>query len=624
MVTGRPLPMHPGQITCLNGHSRVDVFMYPASSAGQLCNALYQLCMCFDLHLIMNCVAAGGAAWTSAVIASLQTLTEAGATGSLPSHICTQLSQLAAIHSSRSCGTASTAVPASELAYGDRNAGSGRSDVTVPPPLQQQENTQLQLWWAVATAVACGQLGLPSQLGASLQSTLADDNTADVAFELQPPVGGTIMAHAAIIAAGCPKLYQAVQQQQQQQQQQQEEEEEEEQQQSSTVDRALHIQLGRSVMAGPFRQVLEYLYTGQVVTLTCDEERVALRKLAHALELLQLAALAAGRRPTPGAGYTFLKLAEIVPSQHLQIPWVRFMTATDSQKLTEQLQQQQRDKGMRHGDDSCTVTSGSCDGVEAMDSLCCMESKQHPSIVDLHGPETHIQLPDRLPVPASMPAHLDLLLVPRQCSRQCPSRGLLPTTIPGGESAYGHSWKSSKSVGMGQESVVTCPLQALPAHRAVLSATSPYFAAMLSDRWHAGSAAGMPASDNQMQGASRYLPAAHLPHDDMEVLSAFVQFCYTHELELQPCGACVMGCASASGCTALDCCRHCWSARTAVRLCVAAQAWMVPMLQDACLTFLITHLPALSSQCQDAVQADMTALHAWDLAHQLSTAFDRV
>ena len=581
----------------------------------------------------MICVAVGGAAWTSAVIASLQALIEAVATGSLPSHICTQLAQLAATYSSRSCGTASTAVSPSELAYADRNAGSDRSDVTVPPPLQQQENTQLQLWWAVATAAACGKLGLPSQLGATMQGVLVDDRTADVAFDLQSPLGETIMAHAAITAAGCPKLYQAVQQQQQQGHQQQEE-----QGQRSAVDTALHIQLGRSVMADPFRQVLEYLYTGQVTTLTCDEKSMALRKLAHALELPQLAALAAGRRPTPGAGYTFLKLTQIVPSRHLQIPWVKFIPDTDSHKLTEQQQQQQQNKGSRHGRESCPVMSGSCDGVEASDGLCCMESRQHPSIQNLHGPKVHVPVPGRLPVPASTPAHVDVLLVPRQCNQQCPSCDVPPTTIAGNESASGHS---STSGGTWQEPVVTCPLhqdvqadasleaahkglQALPAHRAILSATSPYFAAMLSDRWHAGSAANTPASDNPMQGASRYLPAAHLPDKDMEVLSAFVRFCYTHELELQPCGACCMGCVSANGCVASDCCCHCWNARTAVRLCVAAEAWMVPMLQAACLTFLITHLPALSLECQNAVQADMTALHAWDLAHQLNIALDRM
>ena len=578
-------------------------------------------------------VIAGGAAWTSAVVASLQALTETGATGSLPSHICIQLAQLAASHSSRSCCTASTAVSSSELAYGDRHASSGRNDVTVPPPLQQQENTQLQLWWAVATAAACGQLGLPSQLGATMRGVLADDSTADVAFELQAPFGETIMAHAAVIAAGSPKLYQAIQQQQhkqqhkQQQQQghQQQHQQEQPQQQCSAVNSALHIQLGKSVMAEPFRQVMEYLYTGQVMTLCSDEERAALRKLAHALELPQLAALAAGTRPTPGADYTFLKLAEIVPSQHLQIPWVSFMTDTDRQKLTEQLQQQ--NQGVRHEDETCPVISVSDVEAEGSDGLCYTQGTQHPDVHGLHGPRIYVQLPDRLPVPASVPAHLDLLLVPRQCNQHCRSCGLPPITIAADESANGRTWKSSKSVAMGQEVQTDAALlaakqclQALPAHRAILSATSPYFAAMLSDRWHAASAAGMPCSD--MQDANRYLPATHLPNEDMEVLSAFVHFCYTHELELEPCGARDVEGGPANDCS--NCCCQCWNARTAVRLCVAAEAWMVPMLQDQCLTFLLAELPALPLRCQDAVQTDMTALHASDLAHQLSIALDRI
>ena len=579
-------------------------------------------------------VAADGDAWTSAVITSLQALTEAGATGSLPSHICTQLAQLAATHSGPSYGTASTAVSPSELAYSDRHASSGRNDVRVPPPLQQQENTQLRLWWAVATAAACGQLGLPSQLGATMQGVLADDSTADVAFELQSPFGETIMAHAAIIAAGCPKLYQAVQQQrheqqqheQQQHEQQQQGHHQQRQQQCSAVDSALHIQLGRSVMANPFRQVIEYLYTGQVLTLSSDEEGAALRRLAHALELPQLAALAAGRRPSPGAEYTFLKLAEIVPKQHLQIPWVSFITNTDRQKVTEQLQ----NKSARHEDEICPGISVSDINTEGSEGLCRMDSGQHPSIHDLHAAEIHVQLPDRLPVPTNVPAHLDLLLVPRQCNQQCRSCGSPSINIAAG-SACEHVWKSSRSVATGQEvladATVIAPqqcLQALPAHRAILSATSPYFAAMLSDRWHAGSAVGMPCSD--MQDANRYLLAAHLPNEDAEVLSAFVRFCYTHELELQPCGACDVEGAPANGCTVTNWCWRCWNARTAVRLCVAAEAWMVPMLQEQCLAFLMAELPALPSECQDAVQADMTAMHAWDLAHQLSIALgvDRI
>lgn len=581
--------------------------------------------MCHDLYSNMICVTADGAKWTSAVLASLQALTEAGATGSLPSHICIQLAQLATTHGSRSCDTACTAVSPSELAYSDRHASSGHNGITVPPPLQQQENTQLQLWWAVATASACGQLGLPSQLGATMQGVLADPSAADVAFELQSPPGETIMAHAAFIAAGCPKLYQAIQQQQQ----------------HGAVGSTVHIQLGKSVTAAPCRQVLEYLYTGQVTTLTSDEDRLALRKLAQALELPQLAALAAGRRPTPGADYAVLKLAEIGPSQHLQIPWMSFMTESDSEKLTEQLQQQQQNEGMLQGDDAGQVISGLGDEAEASGGLCCLESRQHPSIHDLHAPDAAFQLPDRLPVPASLPAHFDLLLVPRQCKQTCHSHHDPPSSMAAGPSPCGHSQKPSQSMAVGQEHAVTCTwrheaqdggtlvaaqqcLKALPAHRAILSATSPYFAAMLSDRWHAPSAADMPCNGTQMQAANRHLPAAHLPNEDREVLSAFVRYCYTHELELQPCGEHSVECAPAKGSTVADWCQHCWNARTAVRLYVAAEAWMVPMLQNKCLAFLAAQLPALPSECQNAVQADMAALHAWDLAHQLSIALDRI
>ena len=585
--------------------------------------------MCQYLHSDMICVTADGAKWTSAVIASLQALTEAGTTGSLPSHICIQLAQLAATYSSRSCDTASTAVSPSELAYSDRHGSSGHSGVLVPPPLQQQENTQLQLWWAMATAAACGQLGLPSQLGATMQGVLADPSTADVAFELQSPPGGIIMAHAAFIAAGCSKLYQAIQQQQQQQQH------------HGATGSAVHIQLGKSVTEPPFRQVLEYLHTGQVTTLVSDEDRLALRKLAQALELPQLAALAAGRRPTPGADYAVLKLAEIVPGQHLHVPGMSFMTQSDSQKLTEQLQQQQPNEGMVQGADVGQVISGLGDEAEASSGLCCLESRQHPSIHDLHGPNVAFQLPDRLPVPGSLPAHFDLLLVPRQRKQQCHFHDDPPSNVAADASFCGHSGKPPQSVAMGLEHAVTCTLcqetqdggalvaaqqclQALPVHRAILSATSPYFAAMLSDRWHAHSAADMPCNGTQMQAANRYLPAAHLPNEDMAVLSAFVRYCYTHELELQPCGHCVVERAPAEGSTVSDCCQHCWNARTAVRLYVAAEAWMVPMLQHKCLAFLMAQLPALPSECQNVVQADMAALCAWDLAQQLSIAFDRV
>ncbi|KAL3146495.1 hypothetical protein ABBQ32_000749 [Trebouxia sp. C0010 RCD-2024] len=559
----------------------------------------------------------GGAAWTPAVIASLQALTEAGASGSLPPHICKELAQLAMTHSSHRCSTASTPVLSSpELAYGDRNVGSGCKAIRVPPPLQQQDNTQLQLWWTVATAAACGQLGLPCELGATIQDMLADDTTADVAFELQTSLGELVMAHAAIIAAGCPKLYMAVQQQQQQQQ-------------HSMVNSAVRIHLGKSVRAASLHQVLEYLYTGQVTTLSNDEDRLALRKLAQALQLPQLAALAAGSRPTPGTMHTFLTLADIMPTQPLQLPWGSFTTGTDSQEVEER-------RGNSGADAHCPVIRA-CSDVEASDGQDGMDSRQHPSIQDLHDASTEVRGRGMLPVPVTVPGHIDILLVPRQhrCRHLCcvsPSSSSSAADVP----AWGRC--STHPVAEGQGHAVTCLLaqeaqadeatlgtqqclQVLPAHRAVLSATSAYFAAMLSDRWHASSAAGLPRSDDQVQDTGRYLPATYLPNEDMEVLSAFVCFCYTHELTLQPCAPVDVGLA-ADCCAMSDHCHHCWNARTAVRLSVAAEAWMVPTLQQQCLKFLTDHVPALSPRCQNAVQADMTAMHAWDLAHQLNVALD--
>ena len=569
----------------------------------------------------LRIVVAGGAAWISAVIASLQALTEAGAIGSLPLHICIELAHLATTHS-HSCSTASTALsPPPELAYGARNTGSGRSDIKVPPPLQQQENAQLQLWWAVATAAACGQLGLPCQLGATMQGMLADDITADVAFQLQTSHGELIMAHAAVIAAGCPKLYKAVQEQQQQQQQQ-----------HSVVKSAVRIHLGKSVRAGPLHQVLEYLYTGQVTTLSSDADRLALRKLAQALELPQLAALAGGRRPTPGAVYTFLNLAGVMPTQPLQIPWGSLTTGADS----HQGEQRQQNKDVSGGDATCSVTSA-CSAVEEAEASVgghdSLDSRQHPSVQSLHDSLAEVRGEDRLPVPASLPAHVDILLVPRQDRWFPPSSSSAGVVLECGHACNTHP------IPKGRGHAVTCPLhqeaqgddaelnaqrclQVFPAHRAILSATSAYFAAMLSDRWQASSKAGPPCSKDQLQDVGRHLPATYLLKEDMEVLSAFIHFCYTRELMLRPCIPVDVGFAGANHSSISECCQYCWNARTAVRLSVAAEAWMVPALQDQCLVFLTDHVPALPPRCQIAVQADMTALHAWDLAHQLSVSLD--
>ena len=467
--------------------------------------------------------------------------------------------------------------------------------------MQQQQNMQLQLWWAAATAAACGQLGLPSQQGKALRALLTDDSIADVAFEKQTP-SETIMAHIAIIAAGCPKLYKAVQQAQHGQQQQQRQ-----QGSQQSTDGLVLVQLGRSVKAGPFRQVLEYLYTGEVLSLSSDADRQALCKLAHALGLPQLAALAAGITPSPGADYTPLSLAGIMPTQHVQIPWDGFMTRGDSAVMTEQQQQQLHEGSLSHPDDMQSVRE-----EQIVHDPQGASRRLHPSIDELLGPRDVINIPSRLFVSSSnLPAHADLLLFPHQgpqLSRQ--------------EQASFHA--TDQQAHSNDESATSSHyLQALPVHRAVLSVSSPYFATMLSDRWQASSAAGAQYSNSMLQDGSRCLSAAHLPTEDVTIVSAFVHFCYTQELALQPAAACHVQHVVAEKQSMPDCCDQCWSARTAVRLSVAAEAWMVPVLQGKCLTFLTRVLPDLPSECQLAVQVDLTALNAWDLAQQLSNLLDK-
>ncbi|DBA88872.1 TPA: hypothetical protein ACH3X2_000117 [Trebouxia sp. C0005] len=225
-----------------------------------------------------------GAAWTPAIIASLQALTEAGATACLPPHICQGLLQLAHTPPTASSSCTVTAAMSGEVAYGDINGIGGGKGSLVPQPLQQQENSQLQLWWAVATAACCGRLGLPSELGETMRNLLVDDSTADVAFDLQKPQE-TVLAHQAIIAARCPKLFQAVQQQWQQQQKQQQPSSQQQQQGNDMSNGLTRLQLGRQVGAGTFKHVLEYLYSGQVQTLSSSEDRTALHQVAHALDL---------------------------------------------------------------------------------------------------------------------------------------------------------------------------------------------------------------------------------------------------------------------------------------------------------------------------------------------------
>lgn len=136
---------------------------------------------------------------------------------------------------------------------------------------------------------------------------------------------------------------------------------------------------------------------------------------------------------------------------------------------------------------------------------------------------------------------------------------------------------------------------------------------MLSDRWQAGTQS---EQIKAQQHGSRRLLVARLPTQDMEVLFAFVHFCYTRELKLKICcPECGEVCRQSS---VVELCSQCWQARTAVRLSAAAEAWMVPALQELCLQYLVTAMCEMPSGCQASVHADMVGLQMWDFMQHLS------
>jgi len=512
------------------------------------------------------------------------------------------------------------------VAYGDINGSSGSKGSLVPPPLQQQENSQLQLWWAVATAACCGRLGLPSELGETMRDLLVDDSIADVAFELQKPQE-TVLAHQAIIAARCPKLFQAVQQQwqQQQKQQQQQSSQQQPQQQEHDMSAGLtRLQLGKQVRAGTFKHVLEYLYTGQVQTLTSSEDRTALHKLAHALDLQQLAALAAASRPVAAAKFAPMDLRIIAPFGPTCIPWDRVLSQEEYDQLQAQLQQQQQADG--HILDTEEIVEAT-DAAETGSDEETVNRQLHPALGICTTHE--VQLPVTIPAPAHAPPHVDLLLVPgRSCygrpgcanKTRSVSRNEHLQAVPTIVHVDGDTQEQA-SIHSGHCSccttTATCQqdLQGLVVHRAILVASSPYFAAMLSDRWRAGM---QTEQIKAQQHGSRQLLVAQLPTQDMEVLFAFVHFCYTHELKLKLCcPGCGEICCQSSE---VELCSQCWQARTAVRLSAAAEAWIVPALQELCLQHLVTAMCELPSGCQATVHADMVELQMWDFVQHLSAA----
>ena len=493
--------------------------------------------------------------------------------------------------------TASKSLP-SELAYGDVTpASGGHKGTLVPPPLQRQENAQLQLWWAAATAACCSHLGLPCELGQTMQSLLDDSSMADVAISLQG-AEDCVWAHAAIVAAHCPKLYQTIIKQQQHQRHAVDND--------SADSNIMRLQLGRQVKASTMKQVLEYLYTGQVKILATGDDRLALRKLAHALELPQLVALAAALRPIPGASYEPLSLRSIAPSKPFALTWKAALPHS-SDLLLAQLEWQPQ--GFTWTDTShkgaFRTTGKGVDAQQVTELPPLADDRRHPELHDLLGSSLNVQIPARMLRPHQIMQHFDLMLVPLHADSS--KSAVLHQGASQNDSAISTSGAATLSNNIADESAHQLNLWALPAHRAVVAATSPYFAAMLSDRWQA---------ENALSCCNKQMAVAHLPSHDMDVVLAFVCFCYTRELALNP-----WACAALDNLpktTGNELCGKCWQSRTAVRLSAAAEAWMVPQLLERCQQFVSDSLPSLPMGCQEAVHKDMSELQTQDLAQHLA------
>ena len=316
------------------------------------------------------------------------------------------------------------------------------------------------------------------------------------------------------------------------------------------------------------------------------------------------------------------------------------MSEAECQQLMEQQKQHQQQAGVvAHADQLTAATAATQVATAATQVANQLDAPDehgvnqilHPNVHRLFGPSLEAQLPAKLPMPAEMPPHMDLFLVPRQtCRCCCPAvphldapRHLLMRSKPseykqgsdmcvedpaagsglGPATGSGQMQKESGSVAANSQGF----LQGLCAHRCILAASSPYFAAMLSDRWQAYTEADAASHVEEPQNDSRHLLVAKLPTHDMDVLHAFLHFCYARELQLRPQGQLCSGSLHTA-------CRICWQARTAVRLSAAAEAWMVPALQDLCWQYLADIVQSLPLGCQSVVTGDITELQLGSLS----------
>lgn len=388
------------------------------------------------------------------------------------------------------------------------------------------------------------------------------------------------------------------------------------------------VRLGKQVYVESFQQVLQYIYTGQVEVAG---DRTPLRKLAQALGLKQLAMLASGALPVPGAVYSAFSLVELFTQQavtisHSAVRCSLQLPSTNAQGCSHEEQHrpsQQHGQNYSSSTSSARVHDSSDSNIVADDGVY---SKVHPALEDLSAAVTDSHAPRRLPIPADVPSHADILLVPSQTNAGSlvQQLGHMPQSLPGQRPAY-HSKATHHAGGAllpqqtptANNADAQNSLVGLAAHAAVLIAASPYFAAMLSDRWQE-----RVGDDGAQEG--RHLTATYLPNHDFEVVLCFLYFCYTHELSLS-----LGHSAPSQGASECDnisheltlrtpdsVCPKCQQARTAIRLCAAAEEWIVPDLQQQCWQYVKGVQQRLPAECRDVLLCDMAQLHQWDLAAQ--------
>lgn len=489
----------------------------------------------------------------------------------------------------------------------------------------------------MSLAAGGSQLGLPNQLGNCFKVLLDDSTAADVAFELQSPAdvasglqqysATIIWAHASIIAARCPKLYDAIQSAQQQQSCQASHVHSEPAKpanHSVRSSKVITVRLGKQVLAAPFRQVLQYIYTGHI---EAPVDKGPVHQLAQALGLKQLAMLASDARPMPGAIYSHYSLKQLFPQQAVAIhytPPAMQLPPKRAEHLHEAQQHALTTRADHKADDSdvSIVSAASIDHLDSDSTPGC--GKLHLVLTELTTAVADKHAPRQVPRPTDAPAHADILLVPSQTDTAYLAQhaghaplGLLHQHAAPESSALQTAGNALSPDSHSNDGDVH--LVGLAAHAAVLVAASPYFAAMLSDRWQDA------ADTDDPQHCNRQLPVIYLPTHNFETVLCILYFCCTHELCLKP-WACATPVNAGSRITDSNLtetslgptCAECLQARTAVKVAAAAEAWIMSDLHEQCTMFLRSVLERLPAECKHVLLNDMMKMQQWELVDQCS------